>query len=517
MIPLDKGLSVVAKKFICYSARNKIEYAYIYTPRKVNGEKVNDPEYLGRVIDKDNGIFRSRKRGLFTYSLEKGYGEIATDDYPNAKSCSPKEEKLILDFGDAYCLYTALCTCDLYKVINTVLPCHEDTLMSLIGYKLLANTSNRFAEDWWEGSYARILYPNAKLKSQRISEFYQQLGDEAVHRSFFNEYLRLLCKNNRVGVLIDSTGMPNDICFPLTAINTHNGVTSNETRLLLVVDRKTGMPLFFRYNAGNIVDVTTLRTTIAELGAFGIDTDFAIVDSGYYSEKNIRSLYSDGDKPIPFLTRLGSNRTLYKDLVKDHADDLAKSKYMLMQRDRLLSIKRVQVDLFGHVGYAYVSIDHARREDEVYNYAKSAIQNKDISTDEMDAAIRSKGLFILVSSEKIETDEVMPLYYTRQVVEQIFDISKNNADLLPLRIHNEDTFRGHLMLSFMATVAYLTVNQLLKDANFHAEGALFILRNQKCKVFDDRIIPKEPNKKMNDIYKKLKICSPISIPAGGNN
>jgi hypothetical protein len=39
-------------------------------------------------------------------------------------------------------------------------------------------------------------------------------------------------------VLIDSTGMPNDIHFPLTAINTHNGVTNNETKLLLVVDHK---------------------------------------------------------------------------------------------------------------------------------------------------------------------------------------------------------------------------------------------------------------------------------------
>jgi hypothetical protein len=73
------------------------------------------------------------------------------------------------------------------------------------------------------------------------------------------------------------------------------------------------------------------------------------------------------------------------------------------------------------------------------------------------------------------------------------------------------------MLSFAATIACLSINRLLKNTAFNAEGAFLILRNQKCKVFNDRILPKEPNKKMNEIYKHLKINSPISISVGGNN
>ena len=506
----------MAKKFIHYDVKNGIEYASVYTPRKKDGKKYNDPVYIGRVIDKINGIYRNRVRGVFTYSIENGYSDVETNE---SISILTKEEKFILDFGDAYCLYTALKKCELYDIIYNLMS-SGDTLMSLLGYKLLAGGANRHVEDWWEGSYARILFPNAKLRSQRISEFYEQLGEEAIHRSFFHDYLNLFCQNKRVGVLIDSTGMPNDIHFPLTAINTHNGVTSNETRLLFVVDRRSGMPLFFRYNAGNIVDVSTLRSTIAELEAFGINTDFAIVDAGYYSGDNIKSLYGDNEnQTIPFLTRLSANLTLYKQLVSDHAEDLTQSKYMLMQRDRLLSVKRVQVDLFGHIGYAYIAIDHARREDEIYKYAKSSLGRKEVSREEMDNSMKTMGLFILISSEKIETNDVMPLYYTRQTVEQVFDISKNNADLLPLRVHSEETFRGHLLLSFIATVVYLSINQLLKGTIFNADGAFLILRNQKCKVFDDRILPKEPTKKMNDIFEKLKFKPPlcVSLPSGGKN
>ena len=508
----------MAKSFIHSIANNGAEYAYVYTPRKINGKKDNAPVYLGRVIDKERGIFRSQARGVFTYSVENGYGDVI-DGANSLLPVAAKEERLILNFGDAYCLYEILKPCGLFDVICGILPSEEDTMMSLLGFKLLAGASNRYAEDWWAGSYARILFPNARLRSQRLSEFYCRLGNEEVHRRFFSDYLRLICKKRHVGILIDSTGLPNDIKFPLTAINTHSGVTSNESRLLLVVDRKSGMPLFFRYNAGNIVDVTTLRSTIAELEALGVDIGYTIVDAGYYSENNIRSLYG-GDNDgggIPFLTRIGSNLKLFKQLASEHVDDLARAEYMLMQRNRLLSVKRVEIDLFGHLAYAYVSIDHARREEEIYKYAKSVLGDKDVPRGEMDMTMKTKGLFILVSSEKIEIDDVMPLYYTRQTIEQVFDIGKNYAELLPLRIHNEDTFRGHLMLSFVATAVYLSINQLLKGTSFNADGAFLILSNQKCKVYDDCILPKEVNKKMNDIYKKLKIKPPTSIAVGGNN
>ena len=92
----------MAKSFIHCIKQNEAEYAYIYTPRKVNGKKDNDPVYLGRVIDKERGLFRSRARGLFAYSLENGYGDFISEVDGSASPFLEKEEKLILDFGDAF-------------------------------------------------------------------------------------------------------------------------------------------------------------------------------------------------------------------------------------------------------------------------------------------------------------------------------------------------------------------------------------------------------------------------------
>ena len=48
-----------------------------------------------------------------------------------------------------------------------------------------------------------------------------------------------------------------------------------------------------RYCPGNVIDVSTLIRTIAELKEAGLYTKFAILDAGYYDENNIRELYEE--------------------------------------------------------------------------------------------------------------------------------------------------------------------------------------------------------------------------------
>jgi len=493
----------MAKSFIHYHNIKGILYASVYTPKKVNGKKDNQPQYLGRVIDKEKGVYQSRERGMFSYNLDKGYYDVPA---PNQ---APKIEKLILDFGDAYVLHQIMQESGYWELFRSILPGCEDTLCAMVFYKVLRGGANCYAYDWWAGSYMRVICPNAKVDSQRVSEFYKTLGDERVQRSFFPKYLAKISEGQKNhGILVDSTGMPNDIHFPLTAVNNHNGVVSNETRLILTIDRITGLPLLYRYNAGNIVDVTTLKSTILELKAYGVNVDFSILDAGYYSEKNIKALYKDS---IRFITRLRPNLKLYKELVATNMDRLESRSNAVFYRDRLLYIKCVPTELFGYQAYAYVAIDHQRRSDESYAFMKEAVNDNSLSYEEIDRKAKSKGMFVILSSECVEISDILPLYYTRQAIEQVFDLYKNNADLLPLRTHGEDTFRGHLMLSFLSTIVYMQVNHLLDGIKFCAEGAFRILHNLKCKVFDDYILIKEATKKDNDIVKHLNIEIPMML------
>jgi transposase len=117
----------------------------------------------------------------------------------------------------------------------------------------------------------------------------------------------------------------------------------------------------------------------------------------------------------------------------------------------------------------------------------------------------------MISSEEIDTKEVLPLYYARQQIEQVFDIAKNYADILPLRVHGEDTFRGHLLLCFIATIICKRLQEELDAKGVNLIGLFKELRNQKCKVYDSPVVVQEATKKVNDSYKALKLKSPDKI------
>jgi hypothetical protein len=298
--------------------KNGKEYHTLVESKRIDGKKVDVPLlYLGRCIDKDKGIYRNRERGTFVYNSEEG---IVSQPQPAAR------EKLILDFGDSYILNELITETGFKDIMAAVFPSDIDTVLTMLFYRVLCGGASRYALTHWEGSYTRLLFPQASVESQRVSEFYKRIGDESYHRDFFKAYISHIKPEVGSGVLVDSTGLPNDIRIPITAVNNHNGVISNEARLILVVDRKSGLPLYFRYVAGNIVDVSTLVSTLAELDCSGIDVDYAIVDAGYYSEKNIREMQAAA---ISFITRLKPNLKLYKALVANHAHDIGASKYLV--------------------------------------------------------------------------------------------------------------------------------------------------------------------------------------------
>lgn len=259
----------------------------------------------------------------------------------------------------------------------------------------------------------------------------------------------------------------------------------------------------------NVIDVSTLIKTIRELKLNGVNTKFSILDAGYYSEENIRRLFHN---KISFITRLPVKLNLYKELVDGHAASLKSRENFVSYNDRYLYIKCVEIpDLVdGNRAYAYVGLDIARKDDEDRKLFRRAKENN-LSEDEVFDKMERHGLFVIISSRKVAVNKILPAYYTRQQIEQVFDIGKNYADMLPLRVQNEDTFRGHLLITFMATVILKMIQDKLLKTKYNPISMFMNLRNQKCKVFDDTIIPTEATKKMNDCYKLFKIICPTEI------
>ena len=178
---------------------------------------------------------------------------------------------------------------------------------------------------------------------------------------------------------------------------------------------------------------------------------------------------------------------------------------------RYAYIKRVECQLIeGHHAYAYIGLDIERKSSESKKLFQKA-KSKKLSDSNVFDKMSGQGVFILVSSRKIAKEEILPTYYTRQQIEEIFDIGKNYADMLPLRVQTEETFRGHLVLTFIATVIVKLIQEHLKQTPYNPISLFLNLRNQKCKVYEDVVITQEPFKKINDCYKLFGITCPECI------
>ena len=380
-------------------------------------------------------------------------------------------EELIVDFGDAF-LFSEL----------------------ISKYDMLSTRSNSLALPWYEGSYARILYPKANLTSQRISDLLSSIGREDTLQRFFDAYLPILGADikNGANVLVDSTGLPNCIRVPLTAVSNHNGIISEEIRLIYVVQQGSRLPIYMRYVPGNIVDASTLVTTMKELKTMGVNTKFAILDAAYLTEEGMQALRKE---KISFITRCPSNRRIYKDLVPAHlstleaSDNLALDSAGRLFNGRMVYIKCVPVkNYMGMDLYAYIGKDMGTAALESRQYAQRVYgSGEKLDRQAFYAQQQLHGIFMLLSTRNVRAEELLSTYHVRQEIEQVFDISKNYASLLPLYVEKEET-------------------QLeIRESKYSLDAILTNMPNQHAKVFQNVVIPSEACRVQNEIYKLLRI------------
>ncbi len=467
--------------FIRYKKFGNIEYAYEITAYWDSKEKKSrqHSKYLGIVVDKEAKIFKKKEKKQL------------------------KEEKLILDFGDTFILNEFMKKTKIRDTLLKVFGDRTEYLLALIYYRLCYPSAMMYAKTWYQGSYARLISKDIDFSSQRISDFLKAIGEEHLQREYFKNHISLLSKTNE-GIIIDATSMPNQIHFPFNTWGYNDGGIDKQIRFLFVIDKKSSLPLYFRYLPGNIVDVSSLTTTIEELKKYDIKSSFALVDAGFYSEDNIKELYTE---KIDFLTRLPSRRTLYKDLIKEAVPDIETFKNAVKYGDRILFIKQKKVNLFGNEGYAHIVLDPERKGRETKKLLINAIEDKESDEENVEFELLKSGAMILVSSFEIKRNEVVPLYYMRQMVEKLIGFAKDDLDLIPLRVHKEETLRGYLILIFITLTILVLLKKEIGD-EYTVEEALLTMRNLKCKVYDTELIVQELAKQQKEVVEKLNIIVP---------
>jgi transposase len=364
-------------------------------------------------------------------------------------------------------------------------------------------------QDWLNYNILNILHKNIKLTSQRISDILKTLGQENVQRAFFADYSKTFNKINK-SVIIDATSLPTNIQHPFNAIGKSDSGLHAQFKLLCVLDQQTNLPLFYRFLPGNITDITTLKTTILELRAMGIENNLALLDSGYFSEENIKDLY---DNKINFISRMPNNRNIFKTNALQYSSNLESIENIHTYGERSVFIKKVKIELYGKKAYLYLVLDPVKKmkhmQELMLNYDNLSRKTKGDKTN-YTKLLSIVGIIGLISSKSIPEAEILSSYYLRQSVEQVFGFLKDDLNLLPIRHRNDDTIRGYLFLQFLALVFFIKIRENVKN-KYTVEKILMILRGLKCKVFENQVIPAELTKEQKQISQIYNILVPKKL------
>jgi hypothetical protein len=479
-------------------------------------------EYLGKVIDRNAGIFSNRKRGIFKFTLENGFEEVANPEF----YVLTKPPEVNLQFGGTWVLDEILKQFGLKQVIDSLSidDVEKDTLYSLVSFKTFAKDwPYKMTNDWYFADYSSILYPKAVLYSQSIGRFLKKIGREEIFREFFREYLKIVrqFQHNNLSskqeddsfspLLIDSTGLINYINTPITAPCSHGGPATTQIRLIYIVDHSTSLPIYFRYVPGNVVDKTTLIPTIKILKSYNLDIKMLIMDAGYYSKDNIEDMLSQN---LPFVLRMPENNTIYASVLNDYAEKLDDTDNLVSYNKRFLFVEQVKLSISGKECYAYLCLDLDKEKKDKVKFIQNNYDNDDFKDKYKKKSINF-GKFMILSNKNINKSKIIDTYYSRAKIEQIFDTAKNMTGLLPLGVHSEEALSGHLLISFISSVVYSIIYNKLSDKKIFSTDFYYQLQLLRIDIYaNNNHIIHELCKDQREVIEALDLEYPFQVKVG---
>jgi transposase len=276
----------------------------------------------------------------------------------------------------------------------------------------------------------------------------------------------------------------------------------------MLVDKKSHLPIYFRAVGGDIADNSTLKTTIQEVKKLGASIDNAVLDAGFSSKQNLKILCAE---EIDFITRLSRTHGVFFELV-DSCGIQETSFFLQKYGERFVFISQIEREIYGHKMFANIVLDPHKRANEMSNIAKKPpCQNAtNEQWEEFNKKLKYAGYIVFLSKKSIEKSQVLPSYYTRQTIEQLFGFAKSNNSLLPLRVHSNQSINGYLFLVFLSLIIYVTMRAKLQP-KINMDKAFLTLRSLKVKIYDDEMIIQEPNKKTKDVLKSLSVTMPTKL------
>lgn len=262
-------------------------------------------------------------------------------------------------------------------------------------------------------------------------------------------------------------------------------------QIALAVTQDKGLPLFHKVFDGNIHDARTLQDVVSTMKKYRIKSGLLIYDRGITSAENIgvfHDLHWDTLCGVPIGNSLKEKlRSFIRKKNFISIDNRVKCNKTIFY---VITIPCKMGGVKGTLALCYnrrKAIDlRESRYDEIQNAQELLAKKKSIKKgleiffDKKRNIIKEKlneseefdGYFCLFSTRPLSKNEMIRLYFDKDIVEKAFRCLKGITQLRPIRHWLYNRVTAHVMICYLSYALLILLKQYLKKLNLSPEKAL---------------------------------------------
>lgn len=498
-----------------------VESVYIPNSGKNHCKQVTR-ESLGTVVhmaDKQRGIFNSKTRGLVFYDAERDeFDTVDRSDPRVAHSGRVFETRIRTFFGDSDVVLHIMESIGMLRILRNLALSNDSLFGKMVAHTLhgvLRDGSRIGCDRFIERSFVSNLLTIEPSVLRTDTRYYEFMGTFEVRVEFFRRFvqeLRLREPGFGKGCYVDSTPLPNSISDLPTNRNCSHGLDSTgiQTRLILVLDIRTGLPVWFDLIPGNVLDLSTIMG-VADRVARLIDVriEDMVLDAGYVCKDVIAAYNLENNQDKTLIARMPAKKGYcFDELFEENRRLFSNAKYgFVRQGHSYFGIQR-KVTLFGKEEYAYVYVDDENASSYYKDFLfKHSDEYENMSMKEKNRVRYRGGFFVLVSNIDTSPDRMLDRYFGRTEIESVLNCGKEYIGMLPLNKHSEETVYGNLMQDMMALIVYLMMRKTTVPSGRSVSDYIYDLQSLDCyRVDDDTIVINPPNRQAKEAYTLFGLC-----------
>ena len=376
-------------------------------------------------------------------------------------------------------------------------------MLSIVYYLILEDNASMMRFEKWGETHRHPFGEN--IPSQRSSDLFQSITDESRHHFFVLQGKRRLDKEYLAYDISTISSYSQCLKQVVYGKNKEHDKLP-QLNLALVFGQESNLPFYYRKLSGNIPDVVTLKTLLADLAVLGFNKLSLVLDRGFYSEPNINALFRDHMK---FILAASTSLKLIRrelDKVKDELDSYANynenhhiyamtvtSEWDYTQErpykgDVLEEKRRIYIHLYFNAEKA--AADRTILEDKITALRHELLDGKRVPEHEAqykkyfieketpvrghtvtvnDEVVRKArtyyGYFALVSNAKMDAITALETYRNRDLVEKAFGNLKERLNLRRTLVSSETSLSGKLFVEFVALIYLSYIKKQMQDNN----------------------------------------------------